>query len=190
MSSQSSGAARFLSRQAELNVLLLGLINALLCCLVAIFVVVPIMLIVGKPKNDELVEVISQMSTRDVLLLAVVIGPLWETLVFQWLPLVIASALIGRLCASKLRPLGWILVAVTASVFALVHGWNSSTFEWRQAIGRLPTGIFLSAITFIQLAYLSGSRSRRRFRAFAAALVTHSTFNGIFIGIYLMLARH
>ena len=190
MDSQSSGAARFLSRQAEKNILLLGVMNALLCCVIALFVLLPIMLIIGAPKDDQLTDVIKQMSLRDVLLFAVLAGPLWETLVFQWLPLVIATALIRRLCVSKLRPLGWIFVALTAIVFALVHGWNSYTFDWRQVIGRLPTGVCLSAITFMQLAYLSGNRSRHYRRAFAAALVTHSTFNGILIGLYLVVMRH
>jgi hypothetical protein len=108
-----------------------------------------------------------------IVLYAVVLAPLWETLTFHLLPgLVLIRAL-------KLRYA--VVVVLLTALFTVAHGVNAADpqWSWLSMLTRLPPALVLAHLTASELRREDG-------HPFGLVALTHATSNAVVVSLVLL----
>lgn len=178
----------FLRMIATMNVVVLTGITGCFTLVISMCFLVPVILIFGKP-NEDMRAILEKLTIKQEILFAVVIGPLWESICFQFIPIFLAFLIIRKFAKRHVKEIGWALVGLTVLSFAGVHGFNASPFDWRSVSIRIPAAVILSGLCFAQLAYVDRPKLKAICRAALLPVAVHAVSNGIVTTFHILAFR-
>jgi len=160
---------RALDRLGELPLIPYTLVTAIASFLLRIPLIVAITVLIaylGAPLEVE--------GNPDIsLIYPLVIGPIVETFMSQWLPIKLVS---------KLTRKTWVQIAVSTVLFSVLHAFP--VLSWGDSI----VSIFAAAIPGLALAYTFILwQPRGRYKGFLATTLTHSWANAIVTVLSLLM---